>query len=191
MATRSKKMTKKLALLRGANVGGKCKLTMRELVEIFAEAGCAQIKTYIQSGNVVFCSERDADTLERSLANRIEERFGFRTVVILRTAAEMREVLRRNPFEGAVKNNGLDQKNLHVLFLKDVPTLESVQKLNPERYAPDRFSAQGQNVYLLLPNGVARTKLTNAYFESRLSTVSTARNWNTVQKLCQMLEEPD
>src|SRR5260370_8427307 len=103
---------------------------MRELVEIFAEAGCAQIKTYIQSGNVVFCSERDADTLERSLANRIEERFGFRKVVILRTAAEMREVLRRNPFEGAVKNNCLDQKNFHFLFLQNVPSLYSVRNLN-------------------------------------------------------------
>jgi uncharacterized protein (DUF1697 family) len=164
---------------------------MRELVQAFTEAGCTDVETHIQTGNVVFSSDRGMDVLERSLTNRIKERFGFPTDMIVRTAAEMRETLRRNPFETLIKKETIEPKNLHVLFLKDLPNPAFLQKLNHERYAPERFAVLDSNVYLLLPNGAAQTKLTNTYFESRLFTVSTARNWNTVQNLCAMLEDSD
>lgn len=191
MMKRFNEKSRKVALLRGINAGGRCRLPMHELVELFIEAGCTEVRTYIQTGNVVFCSERGMSELERSLRNRIAERFGFPTDMIVRTAAEMGETHRRNPFGTLIKKEGVDPKNLHVLFLKYLPDPAFLQKLNYERYAPDRFAVLDRNVYLLLPNGAAQTKLTNTYFESRLSTVSTARNWNTVQNLCTMLEDSD
>jgi uncharacterized protein (DUF1697 family) len=169
-----------VALLRGVNVGGKNMLPMKELGEIFTAAGCAAVRTFIQSGNVVFRAAPSlAARLPRSIPTRIEERFGHKPPVILRSAEQLSATVRANPFLQA----GAEEQMLHVLFLADEPAPELVQKLDPARSPPDTFAVRGQDVYLCLPNGAARTKLTNAYFDSKLSTISTGRNWRTVLKL--------
>ncbi len=173
-----------LALLRGINVGGKHLVPMKELTAICAGAKCSDIHTYIQSGNVIFrASGEAAKTLPALLTKRIEERFGFPVPVILRNADELAQVLRENPFLKA----DFQEQTLHVYFLRDLPTAAAVKMLDENRSAPDRFHVRDRHIYLHLPNGMGRSKLTNTYFDSKLSTVCTARNWATVQKLYEMM----
>jgi uncharacterized protein (DUF1697 family) len=173
-----------LALLRGINVGGKNKLPMNELTGIFAGAGCADVRTYIQSGNVLFkATAKLAAELPDRIAARIAEQFGYRTPVVLRTTAELADVVAGNPF---LKQGG-DKDLLHVLFLSSLPSQELISSLDPGRSPPDAFLVKGREVYLQLPNGVARSKLTNAYFDSKLKTNSTGRNWRTVTTLLELM----
>ncbi len=172
-----------IALLRGINVGGKNRLPMAELRALFEELGCADVRTYIQSGNVVFTADSSvAGELPERVEWAIGERFGLGVPVVLRDAAELEEAARANPF----LEEGADEKTLHLMFLRDRPEQARVEALDPERSPPDRFVVRGREVYLCCPNGVARTKLTTGYFDTRLETVSTVRNLRTVHKLLEM-----
>jgi len=179
---RSKAASAYVALLRGINVGGKHSLPMADLAAMFTNAGCTSVRTYIQSGNVVFSAPRGVDRLARLLAEQIEARFGFGVSVVMRTADEFRKVASSNPF----LRSGADAETLHVAFLADAPDKRAIAALDPKRSPGDAFQVIGREVYLNLPNGVARTKLTNAYFDSKLATTSTLRNWRTVLKLVEL-----
>jgi uncharacterized protein (DUF1697 family) len=172
-----------VALMRGINVGGKNMVPMRELVAAFVDAGCLDVRTYIQSGNVIF---RAPAAVAARLPSRVEQamadRFGFRVPVVTRTATELLAVTRNNPF----LRPGTDPDALHVAFLAAVPGATAVAALDPGRSPPDRFSVRGRDIYLHCPNGLARTKLTNQYFDSKLATTSTVRNWRTVLKLLEL-----
>lgn len=171
-----------VALLRGINVGGTNKLPMKALAAIFEAAGCTEVKTYIQSGNVVFCAARGVD-VAGVVKREIEKQLGLKVPVVLRTAAEIQRALKSNPF---VKK-GIDEDWLHVMFLEAEPTKAQVAALDAARSEPDEFVVIGREVYLHLPNGAAKTKLTNAYFDSKLKTVGTQRNWRTVEMLAEMM----
>jgi uncharacterized protein (DUF1697 family) len=171
-----------VALLRGINVGGKNMLPMKDLARLFADAGCTDVCTYIQSGNVVFEAPASASKLADVITAKVEKRFGYRVPVILRTSQQMAKIVRDNPFLQA----GLAEKTLHVYFLANAPDARAIAGLDPGRSAPDAFQVRGQEIYLHLPNGMARTKLTNAYFDSKLSTTCTARNWATILKIADM-----
>ena len=172
-----------VALLRGVNVGGKNKLPMADLRDILAEAGCAAVETYIQSGNVVFRAALDlAEQVPEIVTRCIHRRFGYETAVVVRSREEMQQVVASNPFD----TSG-DPRFLHVAFLENTPGADAVSRLDPERSPPDAFAVRGRNVYLHYPNGVARSKLTNEYLAARLQTVSTMRSWRTVLKLLEMV----
>jgi uncharacterized protein (DUF1697 family) len=175
-----------LALLRGINVGGKNMLPMKDLRDLFAAAGCDDVQTYIQSGNVIFRADPNVVApLSDAITARIAERFGYRVPIVLRTAEEIGDVIRHNPFiaEGAAEDT------LHVLFLAGRPNAGSVDALDPDRSPPDVFTVRGREIYLRLPNGAARTRLTNAYFDAKIATVSTGRNWRTVKALFALMED--
>lgn len=174
-----------VALLRGVNVGGKHSLPMRQLVEMFCGARCINVRSYIQSGNVVFhAPEKIVKGLPSLLEETITERFGFSAPVILRTRDELAKVARGNPFLKA----GAPERELNVYFLADQPSAAAVKSLDPQRSAPDRFQVIGREIYLHTPNGMGRSKLTGAYFDSKLETIATARNWATVMKLLEMMQ---
>jgi len=167
-----------VAVLRGINVGGKNKIRMQDLSAVFAAAGCSRVRTYIQSGNVAFTAPLLAEhELRAVLEQQILDRFGFRVPVVLRRADELARVLAGNPFPEAAS---------HVMFLADTPSQSAVDSLDPNRSPGDSFSVQGRDIFLHLPNGVAESKLTNAYFDSKLATVSTLRNWRTVRALADL-----
>jgi uncharacterized protein (DUF1697 family) len=173
-----------IALLRGINVGGKNMLPMKDLAKMFADEGCEDVRTYIQSGNVVFKTSPDvAKRISERIAAHIEKRFGYRIPVILRTAEQLKNTVAKNPFLKA----GADEKMLHVMFLADAPNPRNVRALDPETFRPDIFTVRGQEVYLHLPNGAARSKLTNYFFDSKLATTSTSRNWRTVTTLLEWM----
>lgn len=172
-----------VALLRGINVGGKNKLPMKDLAELFRQVGCTEVVTLIQSGNVV-C--RASAALTKSLPGLVEAaivaRFGFAVPVVMRSAAELRAVVQENPYLAT----GADTGTLHVAFLADLPSEAALAALDPARSPPDTFAARGRHLYLCCPNGLGRSRLTNDYFDRTLKTTSTVRNWATVQKLAAM-----
>lgn len=174
-----------VALLRGINVGGKAKLPMKVLVGIFEESGATEVQTYIQSGNVVFeaAGAGEAAEIAAWVTTEIAGRFGYPGKIVLRSAEEMQSAYASNPFLKA----GADPEALHVYFVAEVPDAAGVEALDPERSPGDSFAVVGREIYLHLPGGMARTKLTNAYFDGKLGTVSTARNWRTVGVLAGMM----
>ena len=173
----------KVALLRGINVGGKNKLPMKDLAAMFEDAGCHDVKTYIQSGNVLFRAEPPLDNKISSLITEsILSRFGYQIPVVTRAARELKEIVKANPF----LEHSAELDKLHVAFLSEIPDQAKVEALDANRSAPDEFAVLGNEIYLYCPNGLARTKLTNNYFDSTLSTTSTMRNWKTVLRLLDM-----
>lgn len=172
-----------VALLRGINVGGKNRLPMKELAAIFEGAGCVDVKTLIQSGNVVFEAPRaKATRVGATVAAVIAERFGYRVPVIVRTAAELATIASDNPLLCA----GAERAALHVVFLSSEPNAAGLAALDPKRSTPDTFIVRRSEIYLHLPNGTARTKLSNDYFDRTLQTTSTMRNWRTVLRLVEL-----
>ncbi len=175
-----------IALLRGVNVGGHNRLPMKQLVAIVESIGGRDVRTYIQSGNVVFtassalqCKAADA------LAEAIQRQAGISPPVVLRTAEELRGVVAGNPY----LTPGQEERALHVAFLANTPRAEAVATLDYQRSPPDEFTVVGREIYFRCPNGVAKSKLSNAYFDSRLETISTVRNWRTTLKLLEMAED--
>jgi uncharacterized protein (DUF1697 family) len=174
-----------VALLRGINVGGNNMLPMQELARMFSDAGCTGVRTYIQSGNVIFDAPPGAPGICDGIKASIEKRYGYRIPLILRTSAQLNKIIRDNPF----LKDGAQEKTLYVYFLADPPNAGAIAALDQSRSAPDAFQVHGREIYLHLPNGMGRSKLTNGYFDSKLSTICTARNWATVLKLAAMMAE--
>ena len=140
-----------IALLRGINVGGKNKLPMRDLNEIFTLAGSEAVETYIQSGNVVFrAGVALASSLPTLISSGIEERFGYRVPVVLRSVEELRDLVDNNPF----LNAHVETEKLYVVFLADLPQSDRVALLDPHRSPPDAFLVRGREVFLHCPTGL-------------------------------------
>jgi uncharacterized protein (DUF1697 family) len=172
-----------VALLRGINVGGKNRLPMKDLVALFEAQGCTSVQTYIQSGNVVFeAPAAVAAKLPLKVSAAILNGHGIRVPVVLRTVEELQKVPHRNPFLKA----GVALDTLHVAFLADPPSASAASALDPKRSPPDEVAIRGCELYLRLPNGVAETKFTNAYFDKTLGTTSTMRNWRTTLQLIEL-----
>lgn len=173
-----------VALLRGVNVGGKNMIAMKSLSALFSDAKCQQVTTYIQSGNVVFSADaKTASKATAAICAAIQAQFGFETQIVLRSQNEIERISSANPY----LREEIPFEKLHVVFLADAPAAERVALLDPNRSPPDQFTLSGSEIYMYLPNGSAKTKLTNAYFDSKLKTVSTARNWRTLQKLMELM----
>lgn len=170
--------------LRGINVGGKHTLPMRELVALCEELGCGAVRSYIQSGNLVV---RAAQALARVLPARLEAalaaNYGFAVPVVMRSTAELRQVVRENPFTAEAGA----RPHLHLALLAAQPSAVRARELLPQRSPPDRFVWRGKHIYLCCPSGMARSKLTTAYFDATLQTTSTLRNWRTVEHMLAML----
>ncbi|MFC5270843.1 DUF1697 domain-containing protein [Adhaeribacter terreus] len=171
-----------IALLRGINVSGHKKIKMPELKAMFEELGFTNVRTYIQSGNVVFESETSED-LESKISAKIQEQFGFEVSVICRTSAEMKQVIARNPFEKMV---GFEPEKLYITFLQQTPSAEKLEALQAFTFEPEMYTVSGKEIYVYCFNGYGNTKLENAFFEKKLKVAATTRNWRTVNKLIEM-----
>jgi uncharacterized protein (DUF1697 family) len=173
------------ALLRAINLGATNKIPMAGLRSLFSGLGYEDVATYVQSGNVVFRSRTGkADEIAAEIQRAIAGEFGLSIAVMLRSPADLRKIVAGNPF---LKDES-DPKKLHVLFLDGRPTAKAKGELDLDRSPPDRFDLRGREVYLHLPNGSARTKLTIDYFERSLGASATGRNWKTVTKLAELTE---
>jgi len=178
-----------VALLRGINVGGHHKIAMADLRQVFTRLGFGDVASYIQSGNVVFTSPlRSVAELAAEIEDEILKSFGFGVPVALRSAEQLAVVASANPFV----ERGADMAAMSVGFLAGVPEPDRVRGLladplaDPAATGGDEFSLSGAEVYLHHPNGYGRTKLTNNFFDRRLRTMMTVRNWRTVLTLLEM-----
>lgn len=175
-------MTVWVVLLRGINVGGRNRLPMKDLTAALEAIGCANVKTYIQSGNAVFSKPgRKAPELARLVADTIAERHGLAPAVILLTARELENAVRANPFPTAES----DPKSLHVSFLAEEPTSPNCDDLNEIKSESESFALRGSTFYLHAPDGIGRSKLA-ARAEKLLGVSATARNWRTVTTLLEL-----
>ena len=173
-----------VALLRAINVGGRNALPMKDLAALCEAEGCRDVTTYIQSGNVAFrATDAVARKLPAALRRAISSHAKLDVPVIVRDAAALAAIARGNPY----LKTGVDPTELHVGFLADPPKPEHVAGLDPRRSPPDEFVVSGGEVYFRFPKGVGRTKLTVTYFDAKLSTTITLRNWRTLGALLELL----
>jgi uncharacterized protein (DUF1697 family) len=172
-----------LCLLRGINVSGKNIIKMAELSELMRQEGLQAVKTYIQSGNIVFKSEiAKADILEEKISSAIKLKFGYEVPALVVDYQSFSTIVALNPFVGE-----LDIKNLHVTILKETPKPELLNTI-PNTIGDDSFQIIGCAIYLNCPNGYGNTKLTNTFFEKKLKQKATTRNWKTCLELLKMLK---
>jgi uncharacterized protein (DUF1697 family) len=173
-------MTTQIALLRAVNVGGQTRVAMADLRRLLEELGMGNPRTLLQSGNAVFDSAQIVDAkLEELLEKELDQRFGLQTEVLVRGGEEWSEVLAHNTYPREAE---ADPSHLLVFFLKGNPGKDSVRALDAQP-GPERVSAWGRHLYVTYPEGIGRSRLTNAVIERHVGIRGTGRNWNTVRKL--------
>ena len=178
-------MTTYICLLRGINVGGNNKLPMKELRTLLEGLGLENVQSYIQSGNVVFQSERtDKATLSQEISAAIEKDHGFAPAILLLDRVEWESAMAANPFPQAVD----EPKSLHLFFLEPAPTDPDLAALDEWKKESEAFKLIDKVFYLHAPEGIGRSKLAERFGRGWKIDI-TARNWRTVCKLKEMVDE--
>jgi uncharacterized protein (DUF1697 family) len=170
------------ALLRGVNLGTRNRVRMADLRALVEELGCTDVSTYLQSGNVVFRSDRAAAPLAKTIERAIRSELGLDVAVVIRSRRQLERLVAGCPF-GRPKGK---ENKLYVTFLAKKPEAPRARKLREESFEPERFELAGEDVYLFFPNGYGRSKLNNALLERRLGVAATTRNWRTVTALAEL-----
>ena len=174
-------MTRAVALLRAVNVGGTGKVAMPELCKLLTGLGLLNVKSLLQSGNVVFgCAGSANAALEAKLEAAVAASLGLRTEFFVRSALEWDAIVAGNPYPGAARD---DPSHLVVMTFKSAPVAKDVSALQAAIAGRESVTAAGKQLYLVYPDGIGTSKLTNAVLERKLGLTGTARNWNTVLKL--------
>jgi uncharacterized protein (DUF1697 family) len=177
-----------ISILRGINVSGQKKILMADLKALYESLHFKKVDTYIQSGYVVFKS--DSKLSDVQLAQKIEKaitaKYNFEVPVIIRSIEEWKKAISQNSF---LKEKNIDLKKLHITFLSEVPSKENVERIKSNDFLPDQFIIKEKEIYLHIPESYGETKLSNNFFEKKLKTKATTRNWNTVNKLFEMTQQ--
>jgi uncharacterized protein (DUF1697 family) len=176
------KPTTYAALLRGINLGSHKRVGMADLRELVEDLGCTDVRTYVQSGNVVLRSDRTASALAQAIEKAVEKRLGHDITVVIRTERQLRNLVAGNPF---VKKK-IRPNTLHATFLAAKPAAARVRKLGERDFAPERWKLVGDDICLFFPNGYGRVRLNNAMLERQLGVPATTRNWRTVTALAEL-----
>lgn len=160
-------------------------IKMDTLIKLYSDLNFSFIQSYIQSGNVVFQNIKTKnEILEKKIEEKIIKELGFNVPVLVKDLNELTAVINNNPF---VKK--YDISSLYITFLSKEVKQENIDKLIDEKYPPDEFIIIGKTIYLYCPNGYSKTKLTNTFFENKLKTKATTRNWKTVTELFNIAEQ--
>jgi uncharacterized protein (DUF1697 family) len=175
-------MARLVVLLRGINLGSRNRISMPELREALEDAGYDDVRTYLQSGNVVLTSAASAKKVARDCERLIADRFGLDIAVVTRTRSELAKVVERNPLGRVAK----DPKRYQVSFLDAKPTAKVVRELEDVAAGKEEVVAVGREIYAWHPAGVARSKLWARLAGKDLGATATARNWTTVTKLLEL-----
>jgi uncharacterized protein (DUF1697 family) len=170
-------------MLLGINIRGHKKIKMEDLTELYASLGFKNVRSYIQSGNIIFDSpDPNALNLIHQIEEKIGNAFGFDVVVLIRIRNEIEKLVKNNPFAEKDKNK------LYVTFLSDTPAKSTLSELSKVKSKPEDFLITGREIYLFCPNGYGRSKVTNNFFEKKLKLPATTRNWKTVNKLLELAQ---
>jgi len=179
-------MTAFVSLFRGINVGGHHKIRMDELKDLHESLGLRDVLPYIQSGNVVFKSD-DADLarLRKQIEDGFEKKFGFHVEIIVRTSAELRDIIDKNPFQS---QQSKESKWVVVMFLAARPDNTAQEELLKTYVGPEELFIIGKELYIYYTHGIGRSKLSHSFIEKKLKTFGTARNWNTILQLQELIQ---
>jgi uncharacterized protein (DUF1697 family) len=159
---------------------------MDALKNLFEHLGFQNIKTFIQSGNIVYQSKTGEPTLlDKKIKKAIEGKFGFDVPVITLSQQDLKNIITENPF---IKNPAIDPTKLHISFLAEKPSPVLAKLLLSNRFPPDEFHLKNNAVYLFCPDGYSNCKLTNGYLETKLRVTATTRNWKTSNQLLEIAE---
>ena len=176
-------------MLRAVNLVSHNRIKMDALCSLCTSLKLRNPQTYVQSGNVVFgTNERNLAKVSKRIADGIEREFGFRTEVIVRNTAEMRDVIDRNPF---AKRRGIEPGKLLVVFFSADPGPGAREKILSVKADAEQLHLDGRELYIYFPNGQGRSKVSTAAIERLLKTPGTGRNWNSVTTLLEMAEGLD
>jgi len=178
-------MPRQIALLRGINLGARNRVSMPELRELLEGLGHEDVKTLLQSGNVVLTSKTTGAELERSLEQAIAGELGVESRVVVRTVKELAAVVERNPLAGVAD----DPKRYQVSFLSDKLAAAVKKELEAADVDPERVAVHGREIYAWHPGGIQRSPLVKLLTDKKLGVTATARNWNTVTKLLELARE--
>ena len=178
-----------ISMLRGINVSGQKKIRMAELSSLYESLGLVQVRTYVQSGNVVFASpEPDGSKLAKLIETQIEQSFGFAVSVFMRDNRDFQRIIEHNAF---LSDRNEDPAKLHVTFLYRRPGESERRDLIVPSDQADEFIVGEQEIFLFCPNGYGRTKFSNNFFERKLKVSATTRNWKTVTVLAKLATETE
>lgn len=170
-----------ITLLRGINVSGQKMIKMEELKSIYRALNFKNVRTYLQSGNVIFDDDRENyEGFGKIIEAKILQNLGFTVSVIIRSQNEFEIIVNNNPF---LKIKHEDSKKLYVTFLSEEPNSIMLDKIKEIKFPPDEFIIIGKEIYGVCYNGYGTTKFTNNFFESKLKVAATTRNWRTVNEL--------
>jgi len=170
-----------ISMIRGINVGGQKKIKMADLKLLYESLDFQNVRTYIQSGNVIFeYTDTNLSILAKIVEEKILHTFDFHVTVFMKTIEDLKEIAKNNPFLNDRKE---DINKLHVTFLSHKPNQSSIDEIVNYECRPDEFYLNCKEIYLFCPNGYGRTKLSNNFFESKLNLSTTTRNWKTINKL--------
>jgi len=169
-----------ISLLRGINVSGQKKILMADLKALYEGLGFSNVKTYIQSGNVVFNYKETAPSkLQELIFDKIENHYGFEVPNLILTPNEVKEALNNNPYQHIEKP--------YFTFLSELPSQENIDELSKFSFDNEFFELKEKVIYSHYPNGAGRAKMTLNFFEKKLKVNATARNLRTTTKLLEMV----
>jgi len=178
-------MATQIALLRGINLGPNRRVSMPELRELLTGLGYDDVRTLLQSGNIVLSTRKQPASLEKALSKEIADGLGVETAVIVRTRDELADVVANDPLADIAD----DGKRHTVYFLSAEPATKVVRELSAADHSPEAFAARGRELYTWHPDGIQRSPLVRKLSDKTLGVTYTARNWNTVTKLLALAGE--
>ena len=173
-----------ISMLRGINVSGQKRVRIADLKSLYESLNLESVRTYVQSGNVIFESdEKDVTKLRQSIEAQIKVTFGFPVPVLIRAADDFKRIIENHPFKGE------EQIRVLVTFLYERPEKSKLENLSHYEDKVDKFAIGEQEIFLFCPGGYGKTKLSNTFFEKKLGVIATTRNWKTVNTLYEMASE--
>lgn len=178
-------MPTQIALLRGVNLGARNRVPMAELRAHLTGLGYGDVRTLLQSGNVVLDADTSPDRLSADLERELAERFGMRSPIVVRTRAQLAKVVALDPLRDVVSEDKLYQ----VSFLSAKPAKAAIEKLAATDFEPERFVHSGREIYAWHPGGIHSSPLAKRLSDNALGVVATARNWRTTVKLLELASE--
>ncbi len=180
-------MTTYISILRGINVSGQKLIKMDALRKLYKTLGFLDVRTYVQSGNVVFQGEDfELHSLEQKIARQIKVDFGFEIPVIVLTSDQLKQAIDNNPF---MSDPDKVHSYFHLTFLASTPFPFDIETIESKKQGEEAIRFSHNVIYLYCPNGYGKTKLTNNFLEAKLKVKATTRNWKTVNELLKMVQQ--
>jgi uncharacterized protein (DUF1697 family) len=169
-------------------MAGHNSVKMNDLSNLYRDLGFTDVKTYIQSGNVIFCSNdnEQVPVISKRIEEAILEKFNLNIPVMIRTVPEIKDLSSSNYF---LSEENFDPAKMAIIFLHEKCIESQIQKVADVNYPPDRFLISGSEIFIYCPNGFGKTKLYTNFFEKKMGVIGTGRNWKTITTILNIAKD--